>query len=238
MKNYLSDPLNDGVSILELVDYAGNDFSITRSARVSFANDKEVFSQERDSKLINYLIKNRHWTPLEHTYINLHVACPMFVARQWMRHRTLSYNEVSRRYTSEDIQFYYPQEWRGQAHLNRQGSEGAVEDQFQITWRYEEHLKQALDHYEWMLHMGVSREQARMVLPLSTYTRFYVSGNLRNWLHFIDLRSEEYMDKDGEVKSHVQEEMKVYSDSIQEIIKVLFPEVFRAYKANQEERKR
>ena len=106
--------LGDGIGFVKLVDSMGNDLSIVRSARVSYGKTSEEFS-DRDKKLIKYLIKNSHTSPLESVTFTFNIKCPLFIARQWMRHRTWSYNEISRRYTSENIEFYIPKEFRIQS---------------------------------------------------------------------------------------------------------------------------
>lgn len=209
------DPLGDGISVVELVDHMGTDASVVRAARVSFANENEAHDPERDAKLIRYLADNRHGTPFEHTSVTFHVAAPIFVVRQWHRHRMFSYNEVSRRYTSEEIRFYAPgdQGWRAQAEKNRQASEGRAGDSVQAQLIYEEQVRYAKKAYHDMLDCGVAREQARMVLPQSLYTRMYVTGNLRSYAHFHGLRADE----------HAQPEIRVYAEAMGEILAEIFP---------------
>lgn len=215
MKDRKLDPLGDGASVVELVDHMGNDASVVRAARVSFANDDQPFDAERDAKLIRYLADNRHGTPFEHTSVTFHVAAPIFVVRQWHRHRMFSYNEVSRRYTSEEIRFYAPgdQEWRAQGKSNRQSSEGRAGDSVEAHFIYEEQVRSAKKAYYDMLDCGVAREQARMVLPQSLYTRMYVTGNLRSFAHFHGLRADE----------HAQPEIRVYAEAMGEILGDFFP---------------
>ena len=207
------DPLGDGVSVVELIAAMGDDASVVRAARVSFANEGAVFEAERDEKLIRYLARNKHMTPFEHTSVTFHVAAPIFVVRQWQRHRAFSFNELSRRYTSEDIEVYVPPSWRGQSESSRQVSDGLVDGQDVVEEMYEESIGLALEHYDTMIKMGVAREQARMVLPQSLYARMYVTGNLRSFAHFHGLRADE----------HAQPEIQKYAFAIGSILGELYP---------------
>lgn len=161
-------------------------------------------------------------SPFEHCQITFHISCPVFVARQWHRHRTWSFNEVSRRYTSENIEFYYPEEWRKQSESNRQASSGVFGERTMdaITEEYEAVVTEVLYYYESWTEMGMAREQARMILPQSMYTRFYGSVNLHNLMHFCDLR-----DKDD-----AQWEIRVYAQAMAKIAESLFPVTWGIYK--------
>lgn len=210
------DPLGDGKSLVELTDHMGDDYSVVRAARVSYSGDTEKRPVADDERLIRYLAKHEHFSPFEHTSITFHVAAPLFVVRQWHRHRAFSYSEVSRRYTAEDIRFYVPLEWRVQSESNRQAS-GAVKDRSH-TWleddRYLSVVQAAVEVYMWMVNeRGIAREQARMVLPQSMYTRMYCTGNLRSFAHFYKLRADE----------HAQDEIRQYALAIGEILKELYP---------------
>lgn len=213
------DPLGDGLSLVELVGHVGDDSSVVRSARVSFAGDGRPFDEERDGRLIRFLLENGHWSPFEHPHITLHVRCPIFVARQWMRHSSWSFNEISRRYTSEEIEFYVPRLWRGQSGSNRQASEGEVEIG-SLSKRYEEHLRDSLFLYRSLLERGAAREMARMVLPQSLYTRMYATASLRSALHFLSARL-------GEDAQH---EIRLYAGSVSKILEGLFPVTLSCYR--------
>jgi thymidylate synthase (FAD) len=160
---------------------------------------------------------HEHGTPFEHTAITLHVACPLFVRGQWHRHRIgWSYNEISRRYTADDIKFHFPTEWREQNKSgNKQGSKTGLtdHDQYHINAIYESLIDTAMAVYEGMILDGVANEQARMVLPQSMYTRFYATCNLRSAAHFIELRDDE----------HAQPEIRAYAKSMREQLRELFP---------------
>lgn len=201
MKHYV---LNDNIGYLEKIRHSGSDLDVVNSARISFLKESEEFSK-RDEKLIKYLIDNDHTSPFEYPVISFIVKCPIFVARQWMRHRTFSYNEVSRRYTSENIEFYFPEKIRVQDTVNKQSSIDCADfveyiDKIKaVTF-----LAQSL--YEQMIDDGVAREMARMVLPQNLYTKFVVTGNLHNWLHFVKLR----------IREDAQYEIRVYAKKILE----------------------
>lgn len=206
--------IGDGIGYLELQDIMGDDLAIVNAARVSYLGESK--GKDKDKKLLNYLWSNKHTSPFEMTYIKLKVHCPLFVRSQWHRHRTFSYNEVSRRYTSENLEFYYPNQWRSQDNKNRQGS---IEGDFRIELSQElkVHCLNCVDYYNNLLNDGVVREMARMVLPQNLYTTFIASGNLRNWLHFIGLRSDD----------HAQWEIRQYSDKIlDDVVKEYFPWVY------------
>ena len=161
------DIYGDGIGRVELVDYMGSDLTIVNSARVSFGKHKEELD-EKDTRLINYLVNHRHTSTFEHNVATFRFVVPLFVRSQHHRHRTWSYNEISRRYTDVNIQFYEPEKYRTQHESNRQASN--ADD---------------------LIDAGVCREQARGVLPQNLYTEYYGTVNLNNLLKFIDLRTHE-----------------------------------------------
>lgn len=178
------------------------------------------FDEERDTKLIRYLARNNHWSPFEHVLVKHHIVTPIFVARQWHRHWTWSYNEMSRRYTEEDIQFYKPNDWRGQAASNRQASAGFIGSQAgYIDGIYETFLNQAQHLYEELLNQQVAREMARMVLPQATYTRFYGTVNLRSIMHFCAIRDD----------PHAQWEIQRFAQDLSQIARMIAPVTMEAY---------
>lgn len=206
---------------VELIDYMGSDNSIVSAARVSLLGESK--GKEADDKLIHYLKKNHHDTPFEMVEFVFRVKCPLFIRSQWMRHRSFSYNEVSRRYTSEDIDFYIPSELRKQAENNRQASDGTIENAEEELGWIKESSENCFELYNSLIAYGIAREQARMVLPQNMYTIFYVKGNLRNWFHFLDLRNDE----------HAQYEMQLYAKATEDIITPIVPvacEAWRYYK--------
>lgn len=173
------------------IDHMGDDKRIAQAARVSTGNDQ---SDRPHEGLVRRLWRDRHTSPFEHNVLTVKVEVPIFVAREWMRHRTQAFNEISGRYTEMRPVFYTPSESRplvqvGKAMDYRREAGSpilrAVADRLMRiagkgAWRL----------YEYMLRKGVAREVARNVLPLSLYTQFYATANLRNWLHFIDLRTD------------------------------------------------
>lgn len=196
--------------MVNLVKHSGDDKTIVDSARVSLAsldemNDRNVNKNrecdERDQKLIKYLAAHQHMSPFEHCHMTFWVEAPLYIARQHMRHRTWSYNEVSRRYTSDDIRIYEPEGYRKQAKSNRQASTDETTDPivkvihgtvstYMTTARtvIGEMNRELLKVYAALLEAGVCREQARGILPQSMMTQYYATVNLRNLAAFIKER--------------------------------------------------
>lgn len=185
------DVLGDGISFVRLINTMGSDVEIVNGARVSFGKRREELD-EKDKVLIQYLADERHTSPFEHVAFTFHVKCPLFVTRQWHRHRTWSYNEISRRYTSLNLEFYVPKAYRQQAETNRQASTDELlvetKDGKNIHNLVEKHTREAYNFYESLIEQGVAREQARMVLPQNMYTEMYATVNLHNLIHFVELR--------------------------------------------------
>jgi thymidylate synthase (FAD) len=204
--------LGDGLGYVALLDHVGDDTSIVNAARVSFGKRVEEMS-DKDAKLIRFLIRHQHGTPLEHNSQTFLVKCPMFVARQWHRHRVgISINEISGRYVEMQDEFYIPAEFRRQATHNRQASvEGEVPSGAQESYLLA--VEAAYKSYRDLLEMGVAREQARAVLPLCTYTMFYWTCNLRSLLHFVELRDH----------ADAQWEIQQYAKAMLEQVRPVFP---------------
>ena len=226
----------DGKGFVELVDAVGSDLSVVNSARVSFGKHKTELD-EKDKKLIKYLIKHKHTSTLEHCFVTFRVKVPLFVRSQHHRHRTWSYNEISRRYTDFDIQFYEPKAFRTQHESNRQASNveelinpSIVVDQDifargepvyeNASKAIEQHHVTSLDLFEQLIAQGVCREQARGVLPQNMYTEYYASANLNNILKFIDLRTHE----------GAQKEIQDMAKGMLKIISKLYPVTVGAYR--------
>lgn len=199
----------DGIGKVEYVDHMGTDLTIVNSARVSFGKHKTELD-DKDRKLIDYLVKHKHTSVFEHNVVTFRFVVPLFVRSQHHRHRTWSYNEISRRYTDENLCFYEPSAFRTQHKSNRQASNLNElvdpvlnpEDQndpkfgewihfFHASEAVKLHHQDSLDLYNKLLEVGVCREQARGVLPQNLYTEYYGSCNLSNLLKFIDLRTHE-----------------------------------------------
>lgn len=219
--NYIS--VLDNQGWIGLLNYMGNEVDITNAARVSFGKRKESFDNN-DLKLMNYLIKNQHMTPFEHITMTFSVHCPLFVRAQWMRHRTWSYNEISRRYTDEEITFYLPKALRVQSDNNKQGSidNSHVSDEKSLICDMDIQQIHAFQLYKKLLEAGVCREQARSILPQSMMTTFWATTDLRNLLGFLKLRCDE----------HAQAEIREYANAIKELIRPIYPHVISAFENN------
>lgn len=195
-----TDLYSDGIGKVQYIDHMGTDLTIVNSARVSFGVEKEELN-DKDKKLINYLVKHKHTSTFEHNVVTFKFVVPLFVRSQHMRHRTWSYNEISRRYTDKDLTFYSPKSFRTQHKSNRQSSnEDKInpilypdlsdrEYGIKVDQVLEMHNKRCLNLFNQILASGVCREQARMVLPQGMYTEYYGTVNLSNLLKFISLRT-------------------------------------------------
>ena len=180
------DPLGDGISSVELIRVSGSDVDIANAARVSYGKFVSEIT-DRDKKLINFLIEHQHTSPFEHNQLSFRIKAPLFVTRQWMRHRMHSYNEISYRYVKAPVEFYYPQEWRMQDTVNKQNSVGTFTNN-DLMARYKDSVEQSYKAYEALLEAGVCRELSRGLLPLCTYTEFIFTSNLHALMHFMKLR--------------------------------------------------
>jgi thymidylate synthase (FAD) len=215
----------DNKGFVELVDAVGDDLTVVNSARVSFGKHKTEL-EAKDKKLIKYLIKHKHTSTLEHCFVTFRVKVPLFVRSQHHRHRTWSYNEISRRYTDFDIQFYEPEAFRTQHKSNRQASNAEeLIDPVIESWQYEAsdcitmHHDASLKLFNELIEAGVCREQARGILPQNMYTEYYASANLNNILKFIDLRTHE----------GAQWEIQEMAKGMLKIIEKLYPATVGAY---------
>jgi len=190
----------DSIGAVEYVDHLGSDLSIVNSARVSHGKRTDSIDGA-DDKLIKYLLEHQHTSPLEHCAITFRFMVPMYISKQHMRHRTWSYNEISRRYTDINIEFYEPNSFRTQHKSNRQASNadelinptvGFVKVPHGVSSRASNLLKlhheRSLHLYEALVSAGVCREQARGVLPQNLYTEYYGTANLNNIFKFVALR--------------------------------------------------
>jgi len=202
------------------------DLEIVRNARTSYNADWRTGDEDgADRKLINYLMRNRHTTPFESMVFTFEVQAPIFVFRQWHRHRTWSYNEVSARYTELPELYYVPetQDIQPQSKSNKQGREGELDLAARLTVQNSiKHLSAAaFQRYQEMLHMGVSREIARMVLPVNTYSRMFATVDLHNLFHFLELR----------LDPHAQFEIRVYAQAILVLLRSVVPVAVEAFEA-------
>ena len=211
-------PVHDG--FVRLVDTMGDDMAVVRAARVSYGN--ETKGREADRKLILYLMKHNHGTPFEHIVFTFHIKCPIFVARQWFRHRIGSFNEISGRYVQLETEFFIPSAFRQNKTSNHQASiEGDfTEDELaSMMVEYNYALDIAESTYHSLLENGVAREQARAILPLGTYTEFYWTVNARSLFNFVKLRTH----KDA------QEEMRDYAKVVKQLCYETAPWTFEAF---------
>ena len=215
----------DGIGFVELVDAVGEDLTVVNSARVSFGKHKAKLD-DKDKKLIKYLIKHKHTSTLEHCFVTFRIKVPLFVRSQHHRHRTWSYNEISRRYTDFDIQFYEPATFRTQHKSNRQASNAEeLIDPVIESWQSEAsdcitmHHDASLKLFNELIEAGVCREQARGILPQNMYTEYYASANLNNILKFIDLRTHE----------GAQWEIQEMAKGMLKIVEKLYPVTVGAY---------
>lgn len=222
MKNKKISVLDKG--FVQLVDNMGNDRSAVKAARVSYG--KELSTDERDKKLINYLLKHGHFSPFEHISFTFHVKAPIFVVRQWFRHRVgMSPNEISRRYTSKQAdEFYLPDHIRIQDTKNKQGSFKTSDKE--LTEEAIKKINKIYDEiysvYQQLLDMGVAREMARTVLPVGQYTEFYLTANARALMHFFNLRAD----------SHAQWEIQEYAKALANIFKEICPWTYESFIKN------
>jgi thymidylate synthase (FAD) len=206
---------------VRLIDHMGSDLSVVNAARVSFGKRKEVFD-EADGKLIGYLAEHDHTSPFRHTALTFHVKAPIFVFRQWMKHRIASeFNEISGRYVEfQEDEFYLPATFRRQAKVNKQGSGGELEGP-QAAQAHEIFIstcRNAVHQYKEMIALGVCREQARCVLPLGLYSEVYWTVSLQAAAHFIRLRTD----------SHAQWEIQQYAKAVRQVVAEVFPEGLNA----------
>ncbi len=214
------------VELIAATKMEGGKYSIDQmpalSARVSHAaSGKTGLNRDRDLGLMTYLAENFHMTPFEHQSVTFKIVTPLIVARQWMRHRTQSYNEVSMRYSADPVgKFYVPEAWRLQASTNKQSSLGEIENQAECTQILNDAYQNSLDTYNKLLLMGVCREQARLIVPVGNYTEFYATANLRNWFAFYKLR----------INSDAQWEIRQYAKAIGEILESVWPDSWAALK--------
>ncbi len=221
---YVAHPVLDH-GLLRVIDYMGDDSAIVQAARVSYGRGTKAVSN--DEGLIRYLMRHWHSTPFEMCEVKFHVKLPVFVARQWIRHRTANVNEYSARYSILDREFYIPapEQLAAQSTLNNQGR-GAVlsgEEAQRVLDILREDAMRSYDHYEGMLsqegQQGLARELARMNLPANIYTQWYWKTDLHNLFHFLRLRAD----------AHAQYEIRVYAETMCRIVRDWVPLAYAAF---------
>jgi len=209
--NFIETPVHN-YGYVRLIDHMGSDQDIVDAARISY--DRQ--GKTKDRVLIRYLLRHRHTSPFEMGMMKFEVKMPIFVARQWVRHRTCAMNEVSARYTQLPAEMFVPDVYAVQSTDNKQGRvEMGAASAESVAWAAETviHHKAGYDLYEDMLEAGISRELARGVLPLNIYTKFVWLMSLHNLMHFMDLR----------LDPHAQEEIRDYAGPIEIMVKDKFP---------------
>jgi thymidylate synthase (FAD) len=221
----------------ELIDHMGSDLTVVNAARVSFDKESTDVGSSGDAKLINYLATHGHWTPFSHPQITMRYTVPIFVARQEFKHIVgFTRNEVSRRFVDNPPEFYVPKVWRSRPEGSvKQGSGGPFtellytkgEDGFEATIeeQYEVLTTSLLEIYQRMIGKGVAPEQARMVLPQSMYTSYYVTGSLAAFARFVKQRSD----------PHAQVEIQELAQEVSTIISPLYPVSWQALVGDKED---
>ena len=218
---------------VRVIDYMGDDSSVVQSARVSYGKGTKKISN--DKGLIKYLMRHRHSTPFEMCEIKFHIKLPIFIARQWIRHRTANVNEYSARYSILDKEFYIPsaENLAAQSQINNQGRGDALTDDeaSNVIQILKNDAEQTYANYETLLNenssggvldeskSGIARELARMNLTLNTYTQWYWKIDLNNLLHFLALRADD----------HAQYEIRVYADVMLDLVKKWVPLTYEAF---------
>ncbi len=195
--------LNDG--FVSLVDMMGGDQRVLDAARVSTGSTSK--GESKDEGLINYLMEHKHSTPFEKIVFEFHVRAPIFVARQWFRHRIGSFNEESARYKELDFKTYIPEEFRKQSKINVQASSEekfTMAENIDLSLLLDEGYKNAYEIYKELLDKGAARELARLIMPVGVYTEFYWTVNFRSLMNFLTLRNSD----------HAQFEIKEYASTI------------------------
>lgn len=225
----LLDPLADAISEISLLRVSGTDLDIANAARVSYRRKSDQFG-EADERLIRMLIEHGHMTPFEQTYLQFRVKAPIFVVRQWMRHRIgVSYNEASGRYTEFSGEYYMPKTWRVPDPQNRHAVtvDMVLPDAEDLQTTYKKTVDYCLQTYKRLIDAGVVKELARGLLPLCMYTEFMFSCNMRSLLHFVALRDD----------IHAQWEIRQYARGMLDLAQQYFPVVVRTWQSVQEQRK-
>ena len=201
---------------VEYITHSGSDLLVVNAARVSTGKHKEKFDAS-DEKLLSYLMKNEHRSPFYHPSLTVRIEAPIFVVRQVMRHVVgMSYNEISGRYVEFEEDVYEPEHWRMAAENVKQGSSDEIlptKQEKRANTIYRTAVNYAFNTYKTLLSMGIAKEQARMVLPLSLETQLYATGTLWAWLWFLKLR----------LDSHAQAETRQLADEIRKLLQVHFP---------------
>ena len=214
---------------IEVIDSLGNDLTVVNSARVSFGKRKEKFDKS-DERLVRYLAKYKHYSPFRHLQVQFHIKAPEFVMRQWYKHvvgiettsahitKDHAWNEISGRYVPYD-EFYEPTEFRKQSEDNKQASEGLIDDQVTATIKWRTAQMKLIETYNEFLDMGMAKEQARSILPLTVYTKVWWTASFQSIMNFIELRDEPTS----------QVEIQEYARALKKIMLKTFPETTKLW---------
>jgi thymidylate synthase (FAD) len=210
---------------VRLDDAMADDLSVVNGARVSFARRKEEMD-DSDEGLIRFLMRDRHGTPFEHNSFRFHIRCPLFVAREWMRHRVGSFNEFSLRYAKATDDFYVPAAEDVRSQVGKPGAYSFEPVSGEVAEATREKLQAVYDHayatYEELVELGVARELARCALPVGAYTEFYWTINARSLMNFLSLRNAET----------AQREIRRYAEACERFLEQHMPVTHEAFVAN------
>ena len=214
---------------IEVVDSLGDDLTPVNAARVSFGGRSDKF-EAKDRRLSKFLIKHKHFSPFRHQHVMMIIKAPEFVMRQWYKHvvgiettsdhptKDHAWNEISGRYVAYQ-DFYEPTEFRAQSDDNKQASDGLIEEQSKANWYWKEAQNKAVDNYNKLLEMGMAKEQARSILPLTVYTQVWWTASFQSIMNFIELRDEKT----------AQVEIQEYARALKGIMLEVFPETTKIW---------
>ena len=210
---------------VRLDDVMASDLSVVNGARVSFARRKEEMD-DSDAGLIRFLLRERHASPFEHSVFRFHIRCPIFVAREWMRHRWSSFNEFSLRYAKATDDFYVPEPEDVRSQVGKPGAYTFETVEPALAEDTRDSLREVYEHaystYERLVEAGVAREVARSVLPVGAYTEFYWTVNARSLMNFVSLRAAET----------AQREIRRYAEAVERILEQHMPITYAAFVAS------
>lgn len=214
---------------IEVVDHLGNDLTVANSARVSFGKRKNKYDKS-DERLVRYLAKNKHYSPFRHLMVQFHIKAPEFVMRQWYKHvvgaetsssystKDHAWNEISGRYVPVE-EYYIPENWRQQSEDSKQASVGSIKEQEEAQQCYAKALQVGKHYYEKLLELGVAKEQARIMLPLSQYTEVFWTASFQAIVNFIELRDE----------PHAQWEIREYAKVLKKQMSSIYPHTMQIW---------
>lgn len=207
---------------VELIDHMGSDITVVNAARVSYAKKVDKWTY-KDTKLVHYLARHKHWSPFSHCFLQFYIKAPIFVARQLAKHQVgLAWNEVSRRYVSYEPEMYIPETWRGKPENSKQGSDGEARSQYFPGLYLKEVSELAITNYNKMIAQGVAPEQARSILPQAMMTEWYWSGSLYAFSRICNLRLDKHTQQETqevarEISNHCKQRFPISWDALMEV---------------------